>query len=43
MPLLFSENDINYMKEMKNIFDSKNNFNPGKIFPEMSDAIEQPK
>jgi len=28
---------------MKNIFDNNNNFNPGKIFPEMGDAIEQPK
>ena len=33
MPLLFSETDLNNMKMLKNIFDPKGLFNPGKIFP----------
>jgi glycolate oxidase len=35
MPLLFSDHDLEYMKNMKNIFDSKELFNPGKIFPSL--------
>lgn len=37
MPLLFSDHDLEYMKNMKNIFDSKKLFNPGKIFPSSSE------
>ena len=33
MPLLFSNHDMNHMKNLKVIFDKNNLFNPGKIFP----------
>ena len=33
MPLLFSNDDMNHMKNLKVIFDKNNLFNPGKIFP----------
>ena len=33
MPLLFSNHDMNHMKNLKVIFDKNNLFNPDKIFP----------
>ena len=33
MPLLFSNDDMNHMKNLKVIFDKNNLFNAGKIFP----------
>jgi D-lactate dehydrogenase (cytochrome) len=41
MPLLYSNDELNAMREIKEVFDPWNIFNPGKIIPEDQEASEQ--
>jgi glycolate oxidase len=40
MPLLFSEDDIAAMKELRAVFDPENRANPHKIFPDSKVCVE---
>ena len=39
MPLIFSEDDLDFMKRIKSLFDPLDICNPGKIFPETKDKV----
>ncbi len=41
MPLLYNNDELNAMREIKEVFDPRNIMNPGKIFPEDQGAREQ--
>ena len=43
MPLMFSENDLRMMKDLKNVFNPGNLLNPGKIFPTSRTCLETKK
>jgi D-lactate dehydrogenase (cytochrome) len=41
MPLLYNNDELNAMREIKEVFDPQNILNPGKVFPEDQGAREQ--
>jgi len=41
MPLLYNNDELNAMREIKEVFDSRNILNPGKVFPEEHGVREQ--
>ncbi len=41
MPLLYNNDELNAMREIKEVFDPRNILNPGKVFPEDQGAREQ--
>jgi len=41
MPLLYSNDELNAMREIKEVFDPRNILNPGKVFPEDQGSREQ--
>jgi len=41
MPLLYNNDELNTMREIKEVFDSRNILNPGKVFPEEHGVREQ--
>jgi len=40
MPWIFSENDLKFMKDLKDVFNPGNKLNPGKIFPTSKTCLE---